>query len=126
MSNAPTNEDRDEMPEVDFARPDLKRITRRHKGRERISLGLARVALGKTQAEVAAASGLGQGDISRLERRDDALVSTLRRYAAALGCALEVTVVFPDGARAPLALGEGDATARRSPIPSRSKARRSA
>ena len=46
---------------------------------------------GKTQAEVAAALELSQGKVSDVERRDDHLVSTLRRYVEALGGELEIT-----------------------------------
>ncbi|MGV3624945.1 MAG: helix-turn-helix domain-containing protein [Archangium sp.] len=49
---------------------------------------------GKTQSEVAAASEMAQSELSRLERRDDFLVSTLKRYVEALGGELEVSAVF--------------------------------
>lgn len=62
-----------------------------------MTLRSLREAAGKTQGEVSAASGIDQGDISRLEAResvDEALVSTLRRYLAAIGADLELTAVF--------------------------------
>jgi len=49
--------------------------------------------LGRTQVEVAAKAGMSQGDLSRLERRNDHLLSTLERYALALGGTLEIAVV---------------------------------
>jgi hypothetical protein len=49
-----------------------------------------RQATGKTQAEVAAAASMQQGELSRAERRDDHLLSTLRRYVEGLGGELEV------------------------------------
>jgi hypothetical protein len=57
-----------------------------------------RVALGKTQAELAEATGMAQGDVSRLEGRQDVKLSTLARYAAALGGGVEVAVIV-DGRR---------------------------
>jgi hypothetical protein len=39
--------------------------------------------------------GTTQENISRLEGRDDFLVSTLRDYARALGGQLELRIVFP-------------------------------
>jgi predicted transcriptional regulator len=51
---------------------------------------------GKTQVEVAEALELSQGKVSDVERRDDHLVSTLRRYVEALGGELEVTATFGD------------------------------
>ncbi len=63
----------------------------------RLSLRALREATGKTQSEVAMAAQMDQGDVSRLERRrdfDDAQVSTLRRYAAALGGQIELVMTF--------------------------------
>lgn len=50
--------------------------------------------LGVPQTELAARTGLDQPEVSRLERRPDHLVSTLRRYVEALGGELEVTARF--------------------------------
>jgi transcriptional regulator with XRE-family HTH domain len=86
------------MPEVDFTR--AKRIVRRNKGRERVPLRAVREAVGKTQVEVAEAAGIPQGDVSRLESRValgvDLRVSSLSRYARALGGALQVAIVIGD------------------------------
>ncbi|MBC7544864.1 MAG: helix-turn-helix transcriptional regulator [Candidatus Sericytochromatia bacterium] len=49
---------------------------------------------GKTQADLASAAEMSQSEASRTERRNDHLLSTLRRYVAALGGELEVTAVF--------------------------------
>jgi transcriptional regulator with XRE-family HTH domain len=54
----------------------------------------------KTQAEVAAALGTEQGEISRVERREDVRLSTLRRYAEAIGAECEVVFVFAKTGRA--------------------------
>jgi len=62
----------------------------------RYDLRALRVALGKTQVEVAGHTGMGQGDVSVLERRGDSKLSTLGRYVAALGGRLEVAVVVGD------------------------------
>lgn len=59
----------------------------------RYDLKTLRAALGKTQAEIAQAARMSQGDISRLEGREDVKLSTLARYAAALGGGVEVAVV---------------------------------
>ena len=62
---------------------------------ELLELNLAdlRRELGVTQVEMAEAAGITQGELSRLERRDDHLVSTLRRCVRALGGDLEITAV---------------------------------
>jgi predicted transcriptional regulator len=46
---------------------------------------------GLTQQDVAQATKMRQPELSRVERRDDHLLSTLRRYVEALGGKLEVT-----------------------------------
>ena len=76
-----------------------KRVTRARKGAERVALRTVREGLGKTQSDVARALDTDQGEISRIERRSDLLVSTLHRYAEALGARCEVALVFPDGRR---------------------------
>jgi predicted transcriptional regulator len=45
---------------------------------------------GRTQEDVAQATQMRQPELSRVERRDDHLLSTLRRYVEALGGELEV------------------------------------
>ena len=51
---------------------------------------------GKTQVEVAEAAEMSQGDVSRMERREDHLLSTLRRYVEALGGEVEVIARIGD------------------------------
>ena len=53
-----------------------------------------RVEAGKTQTEVAEIAAMTQAELSKIERRDDHLISTLRRYVEALGGELEVVAVF--------------------------------
>jgi DNA-binding Xre family transcriptional regulator len=50
-----------------------------------IGLAALRRELGLTQVEVAARIGMSQSDLSKLERRQDVRLSTLRSYLAALG-----------------------------------------
>lgn len=59
----------------------------------RMTLRDIRKDLGRTQVQVAEKAGMSQGDLSRLERRNDHLLSTLERYAAALGGELDIAVV---------------------------------
>jgi hypothetical protein len=64
-----------------------------------LTIRAVREAVGKTQVDVAAESAMDQSDVSRLERREDfedCLVSTLRRYVAALGGQLELVASFGD------------------------------
>jgi DNA-binding XRE family transcriptional regulator len=53
--------------------------------------------LNVTQERLADALGTSQASVSKLERRSDIYLSTLRRYVEALGGTLEITARFPDG-----------------------------
>src|SRR5438477_4226149 len=84
-------------PEADPVRV-LGRGLRAQRGVHLTLRGL-REASGKTQVDVKAASGIDQGDISRLEGRsnfDDCQVATLQRYVAAVGGRLDLVAVFGD------------------------------
>lgn len=72
-----------------------------------------RLAVAQTQEELAATLGVGQDTISRLEKRSDKLLSTLRRYVEAMGGKLELVAKFPD--RPPLVIDHlaGETSARR-------------
>ena len=83
--------DDDERP-IDWSK--AKIIRRGPKRGVRMSLQSLRVAAGKTQVELAAKADIAQSEVSRVESRDDALVSTLRRYIEALGGKLEIVAAF--------------------------------
>jgi transcriptional regulator with XRE-family HTH domain len=53
-----------------------------------------------TQEQVASRLGGKQVYVSRLERRSDVKVSTLRDYVHALGGEMQLMVTFPEGAKA--------------------------
>lgn len=55
-----------------------------------------REASRQTQAQLAAVLGVGQDAISRLEKRNDMLLSTLRHYVESMGGKLELVVQFPN------------------------------
>ena len=62
-----------------------------------MQLQAVRQARQMTQADVGAALGIEQAAISKLERRNDMHVSTLREYIRALGGELKLVASFPDG-----------------------------
>lgn len=62
-----------------------------------IRLAELRAALGVSQDELAHLLKRKQAAISRLERRSDMHVSTLREFVKALGGRLELIASFPDG-----------------------------
>lgn len=55
-----------------------------------------RLAVEKTQEQLAATLGVGQDAISRLEKRSDMLLSTLRHYVESMGGRLELVARFPN------------------------------
>ncbi len=55
-----------------------------------MSLRELRRLAGMTQIELAAAADMQQSEVSKIERRDDLLLSTLRRYVQALGGELDI------------------------------------
>lgn len=71
------------------------------------SLATLRAGLGRTQGELAARAGMTQGEVSRLEHQQDLRLSTLERYAAALGAKVEIHLLFPNGKKRPLLLPLG-------------------
>ena len=64
---------------------------------DRIGFGKLRQARHQTQVALAERLDVPQAAISRMERRTDLLLSTLRGYVEGLGGKLELRAVFPDG-----------------------------
>jgi len=69
---------------------------------EEMTLRELRRARKLTQSRVAKALGISQDSVSRLEKRSDLLLSTLRRTVQAMGGNLSLVAEFPD--RAPVVL----------------------
>lgn len=64
--------------------------------RAEMDLAELRRALQLTQATLAETLGVGQAEVSKIEKRTDLLVSTLGRFVNAMGGELEIRAVFPD------------------------------
>jgi DNA-binding XRE family transcriptional regulator len=67
---------------------------------EELTLQAVRQARQLTQNQMAQALNIGQDSISRLEKRSDMMLSTMRSYVQAMGGELELVVRFPE--RAPV------------------------
>jgi len=63
---------------------------------QEMSLRDLRKALSLTQECIAERLKISQDRISRMEKRSDLLISTLRRYVAAMGGSLSLVAEFPD------------------------------
>jgi DNA-binding transcriptional regulator YiaG len=89
---------------------------------EEMSLRNLRQALTLTQERIAETLGIGQDGVSRLEKRSDLLLSTLRTYIEAMGGQLSLIAEFPD--REPVTL-TGLATMETAPhLPTRRRRKR--
>ncbi len=71
---------------------------------EEMSLRDLRKARKLTQARVARTLGITQDSVSRLEKRSDLLISTLRKTVKAMGGDMRIVAEFPD--RAPVVLSD--------------------
>ncbi|EJJ4224371.1 helix-turn-helix transcriptional regulator [Salmonella enterica] len=68
--------------------------------RQTIALSMLREELNLSQTEMAAAMGVKQPTIAKMEQADnDPRLSTLKRYVAALGGELSIDVKLPTGKR---------------------------
>ena len=94
---------------------------------EEMSLKDLRKVRELTQEHMAELLGIGQEGISRLEKRSDLLISTLRNYLARMGGQLELVVRFPDRPAVLLQdLAELGTAARERPAPKKKPQRPSA
>ena len=93
---------------------------------EEMSLKDLRKARELTQEHMAELLGIGQEGISRLEKRSDLLISTLRNYLARMGGQLELVVRFRDRPAVLLQdLAELDTAAPKNPAPKKQSQRAS-
>lgn len=60
-------------------------------------LGEVRRARRMTQETLAESLGMSQSEVSKVERRNDVYISTLRRYIEAMGGQLKIVASFKDG-----------------------------
>lgn len=77
---------------------------------EPVRLRELRKERGLSQAELASILKRQQGEISKIERRRDVLVSTLREVVQSLGATLRIIARFPDGVERSLDIGEVTST----------------
>jgi transcriptional regulator with XRE-family HTH domain len=64
---------------------------------ESVTLNQLREARKLTQASLASLLGVNQGSVSKMEKRTDMYISTLRSFIQAMGGELQIRAVFPEG-----------------------------
>ncbi len=87
----------EELRRLKFSEDEIRQIDR-DAVEELIEMDLRvlRESAGKTQAELAELTKLAQSELSKIERRDDHMVSTIRRFVEGLGGKIEINAVFGD------------------------------
>lgn len=81
---------------------------------EEMTLQELRRARKLTQVRMAKALGIGQDGISKLEKRADLMISTLRKAVEAMGGSLSLVAEFPDRERVVLSgIAEDETDAKR-------------
>lgn len=90
------------LKDVMKALPNERRKKIERRGEEMLDEYLSLVELRKaqklTQKELARRLNINQENVSRIEKRSDMLLSTLRNHVRAMGGELRVTVQFPNHA----------------------------
>jgi hypothetical protein len=91
-------------------KPEKIRARTRELVAREMSLRDLRHAVNKIQETLARTLNMGQDGVSRLEKRSDLLLSTLRNYVEAVGGNLTLVAQFPD--KEPIAIGGAGETKR--------------
>jgi transcriptional regulator with XRE-family HTH domain len=84
------------LDDIMAALPAQRRARIEGRAMELATLKDLRKAAEQTQEDLAVALGVGQDTISRLEKRSDMLLSTLRHYVESMGAKLELVAQFPN------------------------------
>ena len=84
------------LDDVMAALPETRQQRVEARAMELATLKDLRQAVQQTQEQLAATLGVRQDTISRLEKRSDMLLSTLRHYIESMGGKLELVAQFPN------------------------------
>ena len=76
---------------------------------EELHLAQLRKARGLTQEAVAELLGVTQAEVSKMERRSELYIGTLKKFIEAMNGELVLAARFADGVEVPIKLGEEDA-----------------
>ena len=76
---------------------------------EDLHLSQLRKARGLTQETMAELLGVSQAEVSKMERRTELYVGTLRKFIEAMNGELVIAARFADGVEVPIRLSEEDA-----------------
>ena len=88
---------RAQLPAKELKKLNAERSARREEKRRNMPLYELRLARAMSQETIAEALETSQSSVSKLERRVDIYVSSLRRYIESLGGELDIIARFPEG-----------------------------
>jgi DNA-binding transcriptional regulator YiaG len=75
---------------------------------DELHLSQLRKARGLTQEAIAELLGVSQAEVSKMERRTELYVGTLRKFIEAMNGELVIAARFANGVEIPIRLAEGD------------------
>jgi DNA-binding transcriptional regulator YiaG len=75
---------------------------------EELHLSQLRRAKGLTQEAMADLLGVSQAEVSKMERRSELYIGTLKKFIEAMDGELVLAARFPDGVEVPIRLAEAD------------------
>jgi DNA-binding transcriptional regulator YiaG len=75
---------------------------------EELHLSQLRKAKGLTQEAMAELLGVSQAEVSKMERRSELYIGTLKKFIEAMDGELVLAARFPDGVEVPIKLAEAD------------------
>jgi DNA-binding transcriptional regulator YiaG len=75
---------------------------------EHLHLSQLRKAKGLTQEAMAELLGVSQAEVSKMERRSELYIGTLKKFIEAMDGKLVLAARFPDGVEVPIRLAEAD------------------
>lgn len=78
---------------------------------DELHLSQLRKARGLTQETMAELLGVSQAEVSKMERRTELYVGTLRKFLEAMNGELVLAARFPDGVEIPIQLAEEESAA---------------
>ena len=75
---------------------------------DELHLSQLRKARGLTQEALAELLGVSQAEVSKMERRSELYIGTLRKFVEAMNGELVLAARFPDGVEVPIRIAEGE------------------
>lgn len=86
----------------------MRRVPNVEPASDSLHLSQLRKAKGLTQEAMAELLGVSQAEVSKMERRSELYIGTLKKFIEAMNGELVLAARFPDGVEVPIRLAEAD------------------